>query len=100
MNDQYRVTLFKKKIKASIPGGQHIRFRNSHDKSHLVIPLYMSCYGREIEMAELITSCLKRKRIDYLVNKCPFRFKFGNSDKPWSIAIPVDQEALPERVRK
>ncbi len=97
--DEYRVNLLKKKIKISIPGDRNIRLYNSHDKSHLVIPLFLPYYGKEVEVCEIITKHLRKNRIEYVVNKSPFRFDFGNSDKPWSIGIPIDQAALPERKR-
>lgn len=100
--DKYRVTLFKQKIRASIPGGSSIRFDSSRDGSHLHIKLFMRYYGKQNEVAALISKHLQRKRIDHKIVKDPFNlyWDWPENEKPaFSVSIPVDQEALPERKR-
>lgn len=98
--DYYRVMLFKRKIKDAIPGGEHIRFGTSHDESHLIISMWPHYYGKEHEVAELVSKNLKKSKIDHAIKLSPFKFQFGNSDRPWCVSIPIDQEALPERKRR
>lgn len=103
MIDHYRVTLFKKKIKEAIPGGENIRFAYSVDRAHLVIPLYMRFYGKSNEVGQLISKHLKKKKIEHKVIKDRWGLyrDWPVEKQPTDcVSIPIDQEALPERKLK
>lgn len=99
--DQYRVQLFKKKIREinskEIEG---IRFIKSAGGCHLVFETRR--YVDEEKVADIFTKNLSRNGIDFIVKRNPFGLY---SDRPvekqpiWYISIPIDQEALPERKR-
>lgn len=86
--DNYRVLLFKKKIR-SLVRVPWLRFYWSKDKSHMCI------LARDFksEDFESVTNSMRQNKIDF---KMSFWELFGESI-PYSMDIPVDQEALPER---
>lgn len=95
--DEYRVTLFKKKLR-SILGADWVRFYNSKGMCHLVI--------HRNEFAEDgikgVPPILARARIDYKINRIPLGIwaDLPEVERPiFSISIPIDQAALPERAR-
>lgn len=99
--DQYRVQLFKKKIRdLNSREIESIRFQTSVGRCHLVFD--PTRYRDEEKVAEIFTRNISRAGIDFIVKRNPFGLY---SDRPvekqpiWYISIPIDQEALPERKR-
>lgn len=91
--DEYRVTLFKKKIRAVVPGGQNIRFERSVGRVGLIIDIWR--YGRDNRKnaTRILETSLRKAGIEYEI-----RGMFREEDQDY-FAIPIDQAALPERVR-
>ena len=97
MMDQYRVTLFKKELRKII-GAPWTRFYFSKGKCHLCIEGYS--FGQN--NLKIAIDRLRQGKIDHKVERDIFGME---QDKPeherriWSVSIPIDQEALPERKR-
>jgi hypothetical protein len=91
---EYRVTLFKRKIREII-GADWIRFYYSKGKCHLCIG-YPYLDG---DNATVFVNRLSSARIEHKVNRDIYGLY---RDLPYlerpigSISIPIDQEALPE----
>ena len=101
--DDYRVNLFKKKIKSAINEVHEIdrmRFSYSIGKTHLI---FDPCrYVEKDSVVEIVSKGLNRNSIEYTIKRNPFGFysDMPEDDQPvWYIKIPIDQEALPERKR-
>lgn len=101
MIDQYRVQLFKKKIREiNSREIESIRFGTSVGRCHLVFDPRRYCDDEKV--AEIFIRNMSRAGIDFIVKRNPFGLY---SDRPvekqpiWYISIPIDQEALPERKR-
>jgi len=91
--DQYRVTLFKKKIKESVAGKiDNVRFRSSRNRQYLFFDHWE--YVNKKRAFDVFTSALSRNGISWE----PVPGLFGQKE-PWCVRIPIDQEALPERKR-
>jgi hypothetical protein len=93
--DEYRVSLFKKKIRALLPQMQGIRFERSKGRSHLILPIKWRYYTHANEVFEYVLTNLKANGIEAEA-KSMFRHFSG----PDYITIPIDQAALPERMRR
>lgn len=90
--DMYRVMLFKKKIRVVLHEFEKLRFRSSFDRCRIIIGVSLD-YGFENAAAnsQEAMDLLRRAAIEAKVIRC------GGS---LSISIPIDQAALPERVRR
>lgn len=92
MRDEYRITLFKKKLREII-GCDWVRFYNSKGKCHLCIT---SIHFGQDNIA-LAAEYLRQGGIEFKVTRGLFSEEDG---RIWSLNIPIDQEALPERSRR
>lgn len=92
--DEYRVTLFKKKIRAVIPGGEQIRFERSVGRVNLIIDIWR--YGRDNRKntIRILETSLRKAGIEYEI-----KGMVRDEDQDY-FTIPIDQAALPERARK
>ena len=91
--DEYRVSLFKKKIRAVLPEIPRIRFERSIGRCNLIINLNVSRkYAKQV--SEFILSKLKANGIEAKAEAM-----FDCFPGPDYITIPIDQAALPERRR-
>lgn len=106
MTDEYRVNLFKIKIRESCPEVK-LRFYWSKDRCHLVLKIGHEYYPREIaeEVGDYVMKQFKVFGIEAKENRDPLGIwrRSGLSLKRlplWSISIPIDQAALPERKRE
>jgi hypothetical protein len=91
--DEYRVSLFKKKIRIELPEVGGLRLYRSKGRCHLVINMWRY-YGNEDEVGRYISSQFKRSGIEFKED----RYSWG-TQKLHSICVPIDQAALPERKR-
>lgn len=92
--DEYRVNLFKKKIREALPEIGALRFERSKGRCNLIIDVRGRYYSHADEVFNLI---IERFREHEIVAEMKSMFSF--SDKPDYITIPIDQAALPERKR-
>lgn len=92
--DEYRVMLFKRKIRAILPELQGLRFERSIGRCNLIIPFRFHYYEHADEVLELIMRRLKENGIEGEA-----KAMFDWHSKPDYVTIPIDQEALPERAR-
>lgn len=102
LRDSYRVVLFKKKIRMSIPDVD-FRFAYSIDGQHLVIPLFMRFYGKTNEVSSYMSAHLSKAKIDHKVIKDKYGLyrDWPEHERPVDcISIPIDQEAFPELRRR
>jgi len=91
--DEYRVTLFKKKIRAAIPGGEHLRFERSVGRVNLIFDIWRYRLDDRKNTTRILETALRKAGIEYEV-----RGMFRDEDQSY-FTIPIDQAALPERVR-
>jgi hypothetical protein len=97
LRDEYRVTLFKKELRKIIRA-PWARFYYSKGGCHICIDAVS--FGRE--NLATVPQELTRAGIEFVIDRDPFGFY---RDKPelerpiWSVNIPIDQAALPERLR-
>ena len=96
--DEYRVGLFKKKIREALPEVKDLRFERSKGRCNLIIPVRWRYYNHVDEVFDLILGRLKEHGID-AEPKQMFSFRHENGPKWDYITIPIDQAALPERKR-
>lgn len=98
--DEYRVTLFKKKIRGILPEFEGLRFNRSLGKCHLIIDLSWR-YGPDVaeEYGAVIMAKLKSNGIQAQEQRDRYGLSklFGGKERLDCIGIPIDQEALPER---
>lgn len=96
--DEYRVTLFKKKIRELFPEIKGLRFERSRGRCHLILPIRWRYYKYADEIFDLILRRFKEHQIEAEPKQM---FTFRDVRPKWDyITIPIDQEALPERKRK
>lgn len=91
--DQYRVFLFKKKIRELVPDVAKVRFTKSVGGTHLIFE--HERYKDPKAVKEIFVEALNRECIEYDI-RCPWPDWFPNHTY---FSIPIDQEALPERRR-
>lgn len=92
--DEYRVSLFKKKLRAELPDIGGLRFYRSKGRCHLVIDTWRY-YGCEDELGRYVSERFKRAGIEFKED----RHSWG-TQKLHAICIPIDQAALPERKQR
>jgi hypothetical protein len=92
--DEYRVNLFKQKIRAALPELRSLRFERSVGRSALIINVRWRYYRHADELFPFILGRLKRSGID-----AEAKTMFSFSTRPDYITVPIDQAALPERKR-
>lgn len=91
MIDGYRTTLFKRRLREVI-GAPWLRFYFSKGKCHLCV----EAHDFKKEDVPRVIQSLKRSGIDFNLSHWPEIL----GGKIWTINIPIDQAALPERKRK
>lgn len=91
--DQYRVKLFKDKIKSLFPDIEKVRLVKSMNGSDLVF--YPGDYKKESIVSDIFIKRLSRNQINFYLDN----IEWGLKVKVFKIKIPIDQEALPERKR-
>jgi hypothetical protein len=100
--DEYRVTLFKKKIRQVLPNMPNIRFNRSKGRCHLIIHI-SSRYRKEHceEIGAYVIANLNKHGIEAKEKRDSFGLarRFGYEPSLDYITIPIDQAALPERKR-
>lgn len=104
--DEYRVSLFKKKIRDLVPKWNWIRFVRSNGRCSLIIEISRHFYPRSesAEVANLVMGRLRENGIEFKPYPCPLHELLypgiPKEDVPVSyVSIPIDQAALPERKR-
>lgn len=97
MVDEYRVKLFKKKLR-EIFNADWVRFYWSKDRSHLCLTDWH--HGKENLI--LMRQDLKKAGIEFEDKYDSFGIQemFGKEPELDGLSIPIDQEALPERSNK
>lgn len=104
--DEYRVSLFKKKIRAVLPSMEDLRFGRSKGRCHLIIDVsWRYQRDRSEEIGAYVMDRLKSSGIEAIVERDKYRLyrNYGHPKSEWPldyIRIPIDQAALPERRRK
>lgn len=103
--DEYRVTLFKHKMREILSLMERVRFCRSKDRSHLVIEISWR-YPRESteKIGAYIMEQLKANGIEFREVRDKYGIYKNHGYKGWTppldcICVPIDQEALPERRR-
>ncbi len=84
--DEYRVILFKKKLRNLI-GAPWLRFYSSIGRCHICI----MANDFKVQDFPQVMTLLKREGIDFK------KQLWWDEEKVYSLNIPIDQEALPER---
>lgn len=92
--DEYRVMLFKKKIREALPMMRGIRFGRSKGRCHLIMDIKWRYYSNAEEVMKYALTGLKAAGIEGKAKSM-----FGWSPVLDYISIPIDQAALPERKR-
>jgi hypothetical protein len=90
--DEYRVNLFKKKLRAELPEVDGLRFYRSKGRCHLILVAIR--YNDPEGFTQYVSDRLKRAGISFSENK------WWDGVRTHSLSIPIDQEALPERRRR
>lgn len=90
--DEYRVSLFKKKLR-NIIGAPWLRFYFSKGKCHLCFKAWDLGYEHSEENVRIAMADLTLAGVEFKTDKRLF------GDGIWSVNIPIDQEQLPERKR-
>lgn len=90
--DEYRVSLFKKKLRAELPEIGGLRFGRSKGRCQLIIEPWR--YNDGAAVIQYVSERLSQERIEF------HPMKMFNWSECWDyIRIPIDQAALPERRR-
>lgn len=100
--DEYRITLFKKKIRETLPEMKRLRFERSIGRCHLIINLSWRYQRKHVEeIGQFVMGRLKERQIDFKEVRDKYGIWAGDADPlPLDcISIPIDQAALPERKR-
>lgn len=99
--DEYRVQLFKRKIKECLPLMPGLRLYRSKGKTHLVVDVKWQYYSNADAVGSYVMTQLKQNHIEAKANMDIFGIceALGKSPTLDSISIPIDQAALPERSR-
>lgn len=93
--DEYRVSLFKKKLRETLPAMSGIRFGRSKGRCHLILDIRWRYYSISEKVFEYALAQLKNAGI-----QAEAKAMFDWGSKMDYIAIPIDQAALPERCLK
>lgn len=95
--DEYRVTLFKKKIREALPLMRGIRFRRSKGRCNLILDVKWRYYSNAEEVMDYVLTGLKSSGIE---GEAKDMFDWHPERRPLDyVTIPIDQAALPERKR-
>ena len=89
--DEYRVMLFKKKIREALPKMRGIRFGRSVGRCNLIMDIKWRYYSNADEVMDYVLSRLKADGIE-----AESKSMFTWSPKLDYVTIPIDQDALPE----
>lgn len=99
--DEYRVTLFKKKLRAILGQMKGIRFGRSNGRCHLILDVSWRYFSNRDVVSKYVFNTLKHHGISFV----PKTMRWNESETVDAgfpvdyFSIPIDQDALPERKR-